>query len=129
MKLKQAPTNGEIRDNSAAGRKNDKGKIRLDLVEPCIIDGIGGVGTFGAEKYGDDNYKDDLALNRIYAASMRHMMKYRRGKMLDDETGIFHLYHSAWGMMALGWYYENKTGTDGEPRHILNDPFKARRAA
>ena len=112
----------------AAGRKNDKGKIRLDLVEPCIIDGIGAVGTYGAGVYGDDNYKNDLGLNRIYAASLRHMMKYRRGIMHDEDTGIFHPYHAAWGMMALGWYFENKLGDDNNPRHLLNDPFRARKA-
>ena len=39
------------------GLKHDGGKARLDLVPPEIIEAVGEVMTFGAQKYGENSYK------------------------------------------------------------------------
>lgn len=84
------------------GRKDDKEKNRLDLIEPEFIEGIGEVLTFGADKYEPNNWQNvEDAKNRYYAAALRHLMAWRKGEKLDPESGISHLDHVACNIMFL----------------------------
>ncbi len=88
--------------SSTAGRKDDQGKNRLDLIEPEFIEGVGKVLTFGAEKYEENNWqKVDNAENRYYAAAMRHLLAWRKGEKIDPESGLNHLDHVACNIMFL----------------------------
>ena len=85
-----------------AGRKNDQGKNRLDLIEPEFIEGIGEVLTFGATKYEPNNWQNvEDAEDRYYAAALRHLMAWRRGEVVDEESGLSHLKHAATNLMFL----------------------------
>lgn len=85
-----------------AGKKNDEGKNRLDLVEPEFVEAVGKVLTFGAEKYEPNNWqKVDDAEDRYYAAALRHLLAWRRGEKTDEESGLNHLAHVAANMMFL----------------------------
>ena len=44
-------------DKFTDGLKHDGDKLRLDLLSPEIIEAVGAVMTYGAEKYGEGNYK------------------------------------------------------------------------
>jgi len=83
--------------------KADGGKPRLELLEPKFLIGIGEILTFGAEKYGPNNWKqgstDDI--DRIRGALLRHLMSYLDGEKLDPETGKSHLYHIGCNTMFL----------------------------
>ena len=84
------------------GRKNDQGKNRLDLIEPQFIEGVGEVLTFGAAKYGPNNWQNvEDAEDRYYAAALRHLMAWRRGEVVDEESGLSHLKHAATNIMFL----------------------------
>lgn len=84
------------------GRKDDKEKNRLDLVEPEFIEGIGEVLTFGANKYEPNNWqKVEDAENRYYAAALRHLIAWRKGEKTDPESGLSHLDHVACNIMFL----------------------------
>ena len=84
------------------GVKNDKGKNRLDLIEPEFIEAVGNVLTFGAEEYGPNNWQQvEDAENRYYAAAMRHLIAYRKGEKTDHESKLSHLAHVATNMMFL----------------------------
>ena len=84
------------------GRKDDKEKNRLDLVEPEFIEGIGEVLTFGANKYEPNNWqKVEDAENRYYAAALRHLIAWRKGEKIDPESGLSHLDHVACNVMFL----------------------------
>lgn len=88
--------------SSTAGRKDDQGKNRLDLIEPEFIEGVGKVLTFGAEKYEENSWqKVDNAENRYYAAAMRHLLAWRKGEKIDPESGLNHLDHVACNIMFL----------------------------
>ena len=85
-----------------AGRKNDQGKNRLDLIEPEFIEGIGEVLTFGTAKYEPNNWQNvEDAEDRYYAAALRHLMAWRRGEVVDEESGLSHLKHAATNLMFL----------------------------
>lgn len=92
------------------GMKFDDDKVRLDLIDPEFIEGVGLVLTFGAKKYGPNNWQDvEDAVNRYYAATLRHLMAYRSGDVNDAESGISHLFHAACNLMFLAHFErENK---------------------
>ena len=91
------------------GSKDDKEKNRLDLIEPEFIEGIGGVLTFGANKYEPNNWqKVEDAENRYYAAALRHLIAWRKGEKTDTESGLSHLDHVACNIMFLK-HFERET--------------------
>lgn len=84
------------------GMKFDTGKNRLDLVEPEFIENVGKVLTFGAEKYAPNNWqKVEDPVDRYYAATLRHLLAWRRGEKIDPESGLNHLSHVATNIMFL----------------------------
>lgn len=85
-----------------AGQKDDKEKNRLDLIEPEFIEGVGKVLTFGANKYEPNNWqKVEDAEDRYYAATLRHLIAWRKGEKTDPESGLSHLDHVACNIMFL----------------------------
>lgn len=88
--------------SATAGRKNDQDKNRLDLIEPQFIEAVGEVLTFGAKKYEPNNWqKVEDAEDRYYAAALRHLLAWRKGETIDEESGLSHLAHAATNMMFL----------------------------
>ena len=92
--------------------KHDTGKPMMSLVEPSFIRGLADVLTFGANKYEKNNWKladSEEGRDRIKDAMLRHIYKYLDGQEFDDETGFSHLYHAAFGLMALSYFDTKKT--------------------
>ena len=89
--------------------KNDETKVRLELLDPDFILGVGKVLTFGAEKYEAYNWqratKEDR--ERIKGAMLRHQLAYMNGEILDPETGLNHLYHASCNAMFLVYFDSN----------------------
>ena len=84
------------------GKKNDEGKLRLDLIEPQFIEDVGAALTVGANIYGENSWQNvPNAENRYYAATMRHLMAWRKGEKTDPESGLSHLAHVAANTMFL----------------------------
>lgn len=76
------------------GNKQDHGKDRWDLLPWYAVQEVVKVLTFGANKYGDENWKKVENLDqRYFAASMRHEIAYKSGQGPDDESGLHHLAH------------------------------------
>ncbi|MDR1609171.1 MAG: DUF5664 domain-containing protein [Deltaproteobacteria bacterium] len=77
------------------GLKYDDNKVRVDLVPPKVILALGEVLTYGAKKYGPDNWqKVDNGLRRFYGAALRHLLAWADGEILDPESGLSHLSHA-----------------------------------
>ncbi len=76
------------------GLKYDDGKPMLDLIPPEAIMAIGKVMTYGAMKYGLNNWQG-VEPRRYVAALLRHLMAYQAGEMDDPESGMPHLWHVA----------------------------------
>ena len=75
-----------------ASKKYDTGKTRLDLLPPEAIRALGEVLTYGAEKYGPNNWRG-VEAERYEAALLRHWLAWREGEELDAESGLPHLWH------------------------------------
>ncbi|UXN05240.1 dATP/dGTP diphosphohydrolase domain-containing protein [Bartonella sp. HY761] len=100
--------------NSAT--KHDSGKPRLDLlpVEPLLQ--IAKVLAFGAQKYGDHNWRSQtdggFVWGRLYAATLRHLFAFWNGEDLDAESGLPHLAHAACNIIFLLEFMNNGGGVD-----------------
>jgi hypothetical protein len=88
--------------NHSNSKKYDTGKLRYDLIPPEILEGLARVYTFGSEKYGDNTWQG-IEPKRYEGAAFRHFQDYRKGKILDDESGIEHLYHAMWNIGAIAY--------------------------
>jgi hypothetical protein len=84
---------------------------KLDQTPRQLLDGIAQVMTYGAAKYGDNNWRSNggLAYSRLIAAAGRH-----RAAMpgVDDETGLLHAYHYGCCLLFLLEYVLTGNGKD-----------------
>ena len=83
------------------GKKWDGGKVRVDLLSPYALEQIAKVMTFGATKYGDNNWREGIAWSRLIGALLRHTFAFMRGEDSDPETGLSHLAHAGCCIMFL----------------------------
>ena len=95
-------------------KKLDKGKPRVDLINPRFIEELGQGLGFGAEKYSDYNYREGEGLDRsrLYASAMRHLLKYAQGEVIDEESEISHLTAVAINCMMLYTLEEDGKGKE-----------------
>lgn len=89
-----------ISEKSKLGIKYDSEKPQLGLISGKAINELGKVLTFGAKKYGKDNWRDleDLQF-RCLSAALRHLMEVVDGNLIDEETGLSHFAHAMCNMM------------------------------
>lgn len=77
------------------GKKFDSDKTRYDLIPPLALEEFAKVLTFGAKKYGPNNWQlVDNGADRYFAAAQRHLWACMRGETYDDESGLHHLAHA-----------------------------------
>lgn len=89
-------------DFSKLGNKYDSDKLRFDLIIPEFEEEIAKVLTMGAKKYAADSWRRvPEAKDRYYAALRRHISAWRKGEVLDTESGLQHLAHAACNIMFL----------------------------
>jgi hypothetical protein len=95
-------------DDEKEGLKFDNGKLRWDLLPLNAIEDTVKVLTFGANKYGPNNWQQvDDAENRYFAALMRHIKAYRTGEKIDPESGIDHIAHAICNLVFL-YHFQNE---------------------
>lgn len=85
----------------------DGSKPLFSLSDPYWELDLAEILTFGAKKYGVDNYKN-ISLSKLHHyedALFRHMNAYRRGQMLDDDTKKSHLAHVGVNAMFLYFFW------------------------
>jgi len=91
--------------NSISGRKFDNLKLRWDLLPFAEIEQVIEVLTYGADKYDDNNWQFvPNAKDRYFAAAMRHLIRWRRGKLIDGESSLPHLAHAICSLLFLMWF-------------------------
>jgi hypothetical protein len=94
----------KIEDEEAQGIKHDSGKQRWDLLPWRVVSEVVNVLTYGARKYGADNWKNvGDARNRYFSAAMRHLTAWREGERNDPESGHHHLAHAMCCLIFLLW--------------------------
>ncbi len=76
------------------GKKNDQGKLRMDLIPPEAERALAEVLTHGSEKYGDRNWESGIRYSRIYGALRRHLLAWIEGELVDKDSGLPPLWHA-----------------------------------
>lgn len=107
----------------AVATKADGDKPRPDLICPAFILGLSKVLAFGAKKYADRNWEKGFTYGRLFGALMRHMWAWWGGQDADPETGLSHLDHAAFCIMALK-NHEVLAARSNAPVNALDDRAK-----
>lgn len=101
--------------------KKDGTKLRYDLVPAEAIEELVKVYTFGAQKYEAHSWESGMKMSRIYAALFRHMTAWWLGEDTDKESGLSHLAHATWNVIALLTYVKRGMHeTDDRPFRFGN---------
>lgn len=91
-----------VEDVPTTGSKHDSGKPLMGAVPPNALLAVANVLTFGAEKYGRDNWRQvENAETRYLDAALRHINAYQRGEAADPESGESHLTHAVCSLMFM----------------------------
>lgn len=86
------------------GKKYDDMKLKYHLIPSECIESVAKILTFGANKYGENNWQNlEDFNNRYYSALMRHIEKWRQGEYIDPESGELHLSHAMTNICFLLW--------------------------
>jgi hypothetical protein len=76
-------------------RKYDAGKLRYELITPEMEEALAEVLTYGAKKYSANSWqKVEPFEDRYYGALRRHLQEWRKGEIIDPESGLPHLNHA-----------------------------------
>jgi hypothetical protein len=109
----------------SGGRHYDQGKLRLDLITPEMQVAQAAVLTYGADKYGDNNWEQGMPWNKLFGSALRHLYKWWAGEEEDPESGLPHLWHAYCNVGFLLTYAVRKAGTDnrdGRSCYPWSDP-------
>lgn len=99
-------------------------KPRLELLPTSGLEQIAQVLTFGAAKYGDNNWCRGSRWGRYFAALLRHLFAWWRGEEHDPETGMSHLAHAGCCLLFLLEYQHRGWGTDDRHHGGDGQPFR-----
>lgn len=93
----------------------------MELLSEVALEGLAEVLTFGARKYGPDNWRKGMEWRRLIGAALRHLMAFSRGEDVDPESGLPHIDHLACCAMFLSEYQKRKLGRDDRFRQDGDD--------
>lgn len=96
------------------GKKFDRGKTRWGLMPSVCLEKIAEVFTYGASKYGDNNWRN-VEAERYVDALFRHLHAWLQGEQNDKESGLHHLAHAGANVLFLLW-----KETQGENRKEIS---------
>jgi hypothetical protein len=83
------------------GLRFNEGKTQIDLIPPDVIEGLGKVLTFGADKYDKNNYRRGMKWSNVINSLLRHINAFRAGEDFDKESGLLHLDHAMCNLVFL----------------------------
>lgn len=106
------PSPSSSQPSQPQGRKYDNGKLRYDLVPVGPLRELVKVYTYGAYKYADENWRGGISFKRIIGAIERHLAWVKAGRDIDDESGLLHAAHAAFGLFCLMEFLHTHPGCD-----------------
>jgi Domain of unknown function (DUF5664) len=107
-----------------AGHKGVK-DARMELLPPEFLWGVAKVYSMGAEKYSDRNWERGYEYMKSYGAMQRHLNLWLAKQDNDEESGLNHLLHAAWMIIALYTFHVRDIGVDDRPTGVSLDAMKA----
>lgn len=95
-------------------KKFDSGKPALSLLPIEALEEVAKVLSYGATKYGKNNYKAGFNRSRLIDAALRHLYADSVKQDIDSESGLMHLAHAAASILML--IQNIKTGVSTDDR-------------
>lgn len=90
-------------------KKRDHGKPMWDLLPLSQVGHVVDVLTFGASKYGQNQWQTvENGIERYFAALMRHLAAWRSGEVYDRESSLRHIGHAGCCLLFLMWLEDKK---------------------
>jgi len=93
-------------------------KVRMELVPSEMIEALARPLTYGAKKYDSFNWEKGIPYLTSYAAAMRHLLAWRKGVDIDEESGLRHIEQA---MLNLGMIV---TQTERKRKDLDDRPIK-----
>lgn len=95
--------------------KFDKGKLRMELIDPVVLQALASILTGGAIKYQAWNWAKGFEWSRLYGAMQRHLNAWYNREDTDPETGESHLHHALCCAAFLISHETRGLGQDDRP--------------
>lgn len=103
--LGQQPERAVPEPLPSVGVKHDQGKPMAGLMLTDFsraLEAVASVTTFGAGKYSPSGWLAVPEAERRYTDALcRHLLADLRGEVTDSESGLPHLAHAAWNVLAV----------------------------
>jgi len=122
------PSSAPVVDSSSGGRKDDQGKVRVDLLPFDALTAVADVMTWRCTKsesvpnpYPERNWEKGMSWHRLFRAALSHLWAWwlqtdeGKGPGNDKESGRSHLVHAACCVLFLVAYELRTVGTDDRP--------------
>lgn len=87
-------------------------KSGVDQIPVEVLLEWGQVYTFGASKYGRNNWKLGTDWYEFYGSTLRHLFAFWKGENTDPESGLPHLAHAIWNIAAIRYFQLHGLGED-----------------
>ena len=89
-----------IAKNAPLGRKFDSEKPMMQLLPSKALVEVSKVLSFGANKYGKENWRElDNLQDRYTGGALRHIFAHMDDEFKDPETNYSHLAHAVCGLL------------------------------
>ena len=99
----------------AKGRKPE----RYELIPYEALAEVARVYAFGAAKYDDHNWRKGYNWSLSFGAAMRHLTAFWSGEDFDPESGLPHLAHAGFHVLALLTFMREHRQLDDRPSTVL----------
>jgi len=86
------------------GTKFNQGKPRMSLIPAAPMRAIAMVLNYGEKKYHAYNWAMGIPFSDLLDACERHIGYFKDGENLDKESGLHHIAHAAFYMIAILWF-------------------------
>jgi len=104
--------NSERHVYTTGGIKDNRSKPRVDLLPSLPLIEISKVMSYGASRYGDNNWRLGLPWCDTYGSIQRHLLAWKNREDIDADTRLSHLAHAGAQLLYLLEYELTHTGTD-----------------
>ena len=96
----------------SGGKKNDSNKPRVELIPIEFTIGTAKALTYGANKYGDHNFREGIDYARLLSAAKRHLELEIAGIEIDDDSGNEHWMNVAASIAMYAFMKRNRPDLD-----------------
>jgi hypothetical protein len=103
------------------GTKFDSNKIRMELLDPHALEGLSAVLTFGATKYGPNNWRKGIVYSRLIGSLKRHLTAIEKGELIDPESGLPHIDHFGCNWMFLSTFMKTNPSLNDLYYYNINE--------